>query len=178
MPLSVQLFFDTKTETAIGELWNKFSIHGICGYLAQSSSRPHVSLSVFEGIPEESACDVIKKFSEIFIPFELCFTAHGRFPKTKIIFLHPNMTNELIEKQIFIEENLIAAGAQVWPQYSKSLWIPHCTIAMYADLSKAQLIYDILDTLELPMHITVQEIGLVRFRPTIQIKSFKLAALQ
>jgi hypothetical protein len=174
MPLAVQLFFDPSSEIVVRSLWEKFSITGICGYLAQSSSRPHISLSVFDDIPEKFAVDVIQQFSMRFAKTELSFIIHGRFPKTKIIFLMPKLTIELIEMQKFIDEKLVAMGAKILPLYSRQSWVPHCSLAMQADLSKAQIIYDTLDTVKLPLRVNMQEIGLVRFSPTIHLKVYPL----
>ncbi|MBP6506573.1 MAG: 2'-5' RNA ligase family protein [Opitutaceae bacterium] len=176
MPLAIELFFDPATEAAIRSLWSALAAAGVCDHMANSHSRPHISLSVLEEMPEAELHRILNRFGATQPSLSLTLSVQGRFPHTAVAFLAPKPSVKLLAMQQWLHTELVRAGAVVSPLYLPSAWVPHCTLATKAALSATEKLTRILDDQALPATIRVESVGLVRFAPVIHLQDFRLCA--
>lgn len=176
MPLAIELFFDPAAEAAIRSLWSALAAGGICDHMANSHSRPHISLSVLEEMKETELNRILHRFVATHQGLPLNLSAQGRFPHTGIVFLAPKPSVKLLSMQQWLHTELVRAGAVVWPHYLPSAWVPHCTLTTGAGLADTEKLTRIIDAQELPATIRVEQAGLVRFQPVTHLQNFRLCA--
>ncbi len=169
MPLSVEMFLDDETEKAVRHLWAAIAAGGICDYMSTSGSRPHISLGVFDAGDEGRIAQMLDRLSGTAAPPRIRLSAHGRFPGTRVFFLAPSPTRELLAIQESVHGELDGLGVKVWPNYAPGEWYPHCTLAMNAADNTADRLEALVDRAVLPKETRIESMGLVRFRPVFHV---------
>lgn len=138
MALAVELYFDERTEKAIGALRDEIHAAGIGESESLKGSRPHISLSVVETDDPRLLADVVSGLSRGSAPSEIRLGALSSFASGQgVLFLSPVPSNSLLELHSRFHAGLLASGLTSRPFYRPGEWIPHCTLEM--GLSGAQL---------------------------------------
>jgi 2'-5' RNA ligase len=143
----------------------------------ESNSRPNITLAVYDD--KINNVELFKKeiedFAKTLCPFKLNLLNIGVFnTKEGVVFLQPKVTRELLdihEEFHRIMESFLEAE---WRYYLPDLWVPHCTMAI--DLNKEKLLQSVEVTSEMfkPMEVSIQGVGIVRFKPVEHISSYLL----
>ncbi len=181
MPYAVELFFDQRTDTAVRKLWRWLADEGISTYLASSDSVPHISLGGFDDLDGLQTAQVTETLQALAVstgPFPLTFTGIEGFVNAGVIFLAPEPSPELAGLHDRFCTALGNVRDRLWPLYTPGIWVPHCTVAIDVQPCSRHLVSEIRRALsehiELPWPLTVQRMGLVRFRPIEHQASFHL----
>ncbi len=181
MPYAVELFFDQRTDAAVRKLWRWLADEGISTYLASSDSIPHISLGGFDdldGLQTAQVTETLQALAESTGPFPATFTGIEGFVNTGVIFLALEPSPELVS----LHEGFCAALGNLrdslWPLYTPGRWVPHCTVAVEMLPCSRHLVDQVRRALsehiELPWPLTVERMGLVKFRPVEHKVSFPL----
>ncbi len=181
MPYAVELFFDQRTDTAVRRLWKWLADEGISTYLASSDSIPHISLGGFDDLDEMQTAQVtgvLQELSETTEPFPLTFAGIEGFVNKGVIFLAPEPSEFLSGLHGRFCDALGDLGSLLWPLYAPGTWAPHCTLAVELLPCSRHLVDQVRRALsehiELPWPLTVERMGMVKFRPIEHQVSFGL----
>lgn len=179
--MSIELFFDLASETALRALWNTLAEQDICSVQSISGARPHLSLSVFESLPEARLHELLRRVAHDFAVMPFQFTALGHFPRSGVTFLAPKPTLALLQIQERVHEELVRQKATIWEHYTPARWFPHCTLTMQAAPALLERIAQLADESSALAPATAASkqlatLGLVRIQiqPVTQLAEYAL----
>jgi 2'-5' RNA ligase len=171
MPYAVELFFDPASEKRIRAIWERLAAIGIT-YLHEGDSRPHVSLAVCDSIAIEPTIHLLDRFAGSTAGFPVTFVSLGIFPGAEpVVFFSPKVTIPLLELHWAFLESFEPMATNIWPNYSPSHWIPHCTLAAGCPPECFEEALEICRAEALPFTAEIVEIGFVEFRPVKPLHS-------
>jgi 2'-5' RNA ligase len=177
---SIGLYFDSKTDFLVREVWKILSEHQLSDYYLRSGNRPHITLAIFSETDIETAEQLLFDFSQSVTPFFLSFQQIGIFTGPDwAVFWAPVVTTKLLELHSDLHNKFGAFST--YPDftfYNPGKWIPHCGLAM--EIKEYQQIPEILElcrNLPPPHETEVTEIGLISFRPVNHLFTFPLSGI-
>ena len=177
MPYSVGLYFDTKTNALVRDVWKDLFEDGVADYYHVSGNRPHITLVMVPEIDLDQAVSVLRDVAERQPVFPLAFQQIGIFPGSKpVVFWGPVITEELLRLQRELYDRLAGFSSQAsFNFYKPDHWIPHCGLAMeIADEGVVPAIVQKCFALPNSHPAQVKEIGLISFRPVKEIITLPL----
>ena len=160
MALAVCLLFDRRSERAVRALWDRLESVGVPSLRSHTHGRhvPHVSYAVLRSwsLPEVSAA-LLRVGARP--PVELHFDGIGLFRRGRAWLLAAGSA-ELHAQQERVVEAITMTGAELHKHYQPGRWLPHCSVAPRAPLTKlptlAATIYDVL-----PMDTRLDRLALI-----------------
>ena len=175
MPYAVELYLDREAEDTVRGLWKRLFDANVAPYLWSSGARPHVSLAVFQDADPAMLSGLTGDFAQLARPQALSLSHIGIFLEPRpVVFLAPRVTPALLELNAFFHRQASDAGAVPWESYLPDRWVPHCTVA--ADLD-AREVHRAVQELRLgfrALTASLEEVGLVRFRPVETVAVYTL----
>lgn len=175
MPFAIEMFFDKNSEEKIRGIWRSLKESGICSYMNDSGSIPHITLSVFNKIDVADTDKRLTSFTESASKFSLLLLSIGAFPTEEgVLFLAPVVTEELLRFHKSFHNAFDDLKEDRWPYYMPGSWVPHCTLSI--DIGRER-VHEALDTVikkYRPLIIEVDRIGLVEFHPVNVLKEYTL----
>ncbi|WP_161979415.1 2'-5' RNA ligase family protein [Streptococcus sp. S784/96/1] len=132
---------DDQSNEMIREAWYQLKELSLSDYAYEVSDRePHITLASFEVDDIDSVTNTLDSQLDAVLPIEISFQSLGSFLGSRIVFLSPTKTPDLISLHNQIHEllkGIIAPDSQ----YASANWIPHVTIANRIDEEKVEKVY-------------------------------------
>jgi len=173
MPFAVETYFDRESEKRIRALSDRCATLG--GSAVIKETRPHISLGVADEVSHEKMEALLVSFARRHKPFEITLSAIGFFAVTpSIAYLSPKVDQSLLELHAEFFGEFTEGASGIWEHYSPRSWIPHCTLAAGLDARQCALVIEEVQRFVLPAACRITEIGVIRFRPVVPIRSFVL----
>lgn len=177
MGYAVELYFHPKTEQSIKSIWKVLYDKHISKYMYESNSRPHINLAAYDDKINnfELFTKEVEGFAKTLPPFKLNLLNIGVFNTEEgVVFLQPKVTRELLDIHEKFHRTMESFVEAEWRYYLPDLWMPHCTMAI--DLNKEKLLQsvEVISELFKPIEVSIQEVGIVRFKPVEHIASYLL----
>ena len=177
MPVAIELLFDKKSENVIRDIWKALYDEGVCRWLYESASIPHITLGVYnDGFGNISEMiNEVENFSIEMRQMNLQMSNIGLFNVDgSVIFISPKVTEELLEVHRKFHQQMNKYIKYSWEYYLHNLWIPHCAIAMNIDENLKLKCIDIVSKKFKPFFVSIEKIGIVKFKPIETISTFIL----
>ncbi len=176
MPFAFELFLDSVTEQLIREVWRRYAELGISSYLAESDSRPHVTMAVFDELTIEECQVLLNDFVARKRLITLEMSHLGLFYSAKnVVYLGPTVTEELLQLHRDFHRIFERFMEHEWDCYRRGRWVPHCTLGV--EIPKERLpeaVAAAMELIPLPLTCRVGEVGLIEFSPVRHLCSCKL----
>jgi 2'-5' RNA ligase len=145
-------------------------------HTASSGEKPHISLAVFDRLDVQSAQQKLSSFAKNNHAFPLTLLNLGVFPGVEnVLFLSPSWSGELLELHRKFHDLFASSTSEEWPYYKTDSWVPHCTLEEKVALAPLKEGLDLCSKINLPISVSVEEVGLVGFQPLRRLCSFKLS---
>ncbi len=160
MALAVCLLFDSRTDHAIRQLWQRLEDLGIRTLLSHTHGHhvPHLSYAVLRTFDVDKVYDAVDLLPDEG-PMTLHFDAIGMFRRGRC-WLVPAVTSDIAARQERVVQAVESTGADLHKHYQPGVWVPHCTVAPRTRLEElarlAAAVYDVL-----PLVATVESAALV-----------------
>jgi len=158
--LAVCLLFDRRSERAVRALWDRLERVGVPSLRSHTHGRhvPHVSYAVLRSWDLAEVSAALLGVGGL-PPVELSFDGVGLFRRGRAWLLAGGSV-ELHARQERIVEAITATGAELHQHYRPGRWLPHCSVAPRAPLTKlsvlAAAVYDVL-----PLDARLDQVALV-----------------
>lgn len=141
----------------------------------ESGSRPHISLAVYNNVDVALLSERLYKFLIGRKTVKLRFESISAFPTDPaVIFIAPGMTNELFTLHKNYHALMSGCLKDEWGYYLPDKWVPHCALAMDVPKLKVSNIIQHLTTDFQQFDFSIEEIGIVEFRPVNHLITYKL----
>jgi 2'-5' RNA ligase len=169
--MSIELFFDAASEAGLRTLAGALSDDAIVSEPLVSGARPHLTLSVFESLPELALGALIERVAADFAPLSIHFSAHGRFPRTGVTFLAPQPSLSMLLLQQRVHAELVRLNANVWEHYTPARWFPHCTLTLQSAPAMLERIARLVDAYDgaAPKHLPTLGLARILVEPIAQL---------
>lgn len=175
MPFAIELFLDDSSSDAIRQIWHELARTSVSPSMRDSGAHPHVTLVVADRVDVAGTERFLKEFAANEPALPLTFSSLGIFPADPAVaFLGPVVTPRLLDLHARFYRNVESLAQAPWPYYLPGRWVPHATLAMDLSIDAISSVVEASRRLPLPLHSRLVEIGLVEFRPTNQLASFRL----
>ena len=172
-PLAIGMYLDSDSEAAIRDIWKDLAEAGVTSYMLDSGDPPHVTLAICNELDTEEFEARLRSFAKELSPFAVTLSNVGIFPRG-VVFLAPTVTHKLLDIHSYFHRFVRDVSEPSWENYLLGRWVPHCTLAMDLDPNLVPKAVEICGRASLPMRGQIVEIGVVEFRPVVQLFSFKL----
>src|SRR5215510_11260342 len=170
---AVELLFDRRGDEAVRRVWR--ALGGPVE--ARQSARPHVTLAVYGRVAPAPFAAALASWAAAARPLDLRLASVGLFPgDARVIFFAPIVTIELLELHRGFHAALASVGQDPWALYRPGAWVPHCTLAMEIDPAALHRAVDAARDAPLPIDVRLSAVGLVEFRPVVELAEFPLGA--
>ena len=166
MRCAIQLVFDESIQSKLNNVRKLLNDNGVHDEAVELN---HISIADIE--IEESQIHQVKKillnFSQTHKSIKLTLNSAGSFmSKENVLFLTPTMTQELINYNDEIINELQEANIKCGKYYTKNNWQPHCTIAIRLNDEELFKGFKIVKCLNiLPLEVVVDKIDLLCYEP-------------
>jgi hypothetical protein len=175
MPFAFEMCFDGESDKKIMSIWEALVNNNLPSYMLEKMSKPHITLGIYDrmDIPEAGRllsdfCGGHKKFS-VFLAFIGTFIS-----KENVIFVAPNMTNELGTIHENFHAIFSAHNKSSWFYYLPSVWQPHCSMAIEVPDKDYMRSFEVIRKSFQPMQVTIESIGLVEYFPINVLHEYAL----
>ena len=122
--------FDTKTEQAVKDIWNKLSENSIISEEEKvEDPRPHITLANYYDLNQDEYIGLMDNYYEDQSIVNISLNTIGSFLNHPTIFLSPTITKELMELHTNHHDYFKKFNRYANPYYLPDQWIPHCTLA-------------------------------------------------
>lgn len=177
MPFAIELFLDDSSSEAIRQVWHELARTSVSPSMRDSEAHPHVTLVVADRVDVAGTERFLKEFAANEPALPLTFSSLGIFPTDPaVVFLGPVITPPLLDLHARLYQGVQSLVESPWPYYRPGRWVPHATLAMDLPVDAIPLVVEASRRLSLPLDGGLIEVGLVKFRPTNQLSSFRLRA--
>jgi 2'-5' RNA ligase len=129
----VAVYFDEPADRAVRALWRRLDQAGVGG--GPRVLPPHVTFAAAKAIPRRTRDALKAQLRTLAIP-HLWLSTLGTFPTTEdVLMLAAVVDSELLAVHSAIHD--VLAGQVQSPQayYMPGSWVPHCTLALGADVA-------------------------------------------
>ena len=131
MKYGIGLYFDGETEKKIMKLPCLLASRGITRRYLDMRVRPHIALAVFNDIEDVDRCSgLLAGYAESVGSFPVKFSSIGVFNNSKIVFLAPVVTFDLLEMNRKINDIFCFCDNTGSEYYLPGSWVPHCAVAL------------------------------------------------
>ncbi len=176
MPYAVVLYFDKQSGNTIKKVWESINASGMTANMQEAGIYPHITLAVFDQLacqPCESTLAELAAHTHL-IPLQLHHLGIFSHPEP-VVFVAPIPTIELLMFHQAVIQTLSVDGAAPRDIYQPGVWIPHCTLAIGFEQGKFPEMIELSMGLELPLDISIEQIGVVEYQPLKDIFKYDLA---
>lgn len=177
MIYAVELFFDSKSENKIQDIWNAFQEQSISTYMMDMGARPHITLGIFHDVDEASFTAKLQSFTSKYAGFSLRFSSLGIFTSPKAcLFLAPVITLPLLRMHHDLHTTFSDCDHKGWEYYLPDRWVPHC--AMDIALSSVGIEHSTSYMMDCftPFEAEVDAVGLVKVeKPVTYLSTLSLS---
>ncbi|MCB9688191.1 MAG: 2'-5' RNA ligase family protein [Alphaproteobacteria bacterium] len=165
---AVELYFDDQTEALVRRLWRLLADAGAEDSQHVLGLRPHLSLTVAEGVDTDGMREVLAEWAARTEPFAVTLSSIGVFPGERgVVFLAPTPRARLL--QVHADFQVAFAGflgkQQAW--YRPDRWVPHVTLAHVGGAARAGRVLATSWDQALPIEGRVVQVGLSKIRPSV-----------
>lgn len=177
MEYAVELYFDKVSEEIIKSMWKVLYDKGISEFMYESNSKPHISLAVYNDKLNnfEAFINKVRTLSEDIKSFELNLSNIGMFNTDEgVVFLSPKVTRDLLDIHEKFHDSMKDFSEYEWGYYQPDQWIPHCTMGIDLNQDKLLECIEVISSIFKPIKITVEKIGIIKFKPIQYITEFNL----
>ena len=168
MNYAVELYFDEESSVKIEHMRCILKNNGVT---VDEGTRPHITLAIFNDIQENILVEKVRDFSKTKLDMQLIMSSVGIFPTAEnVVFLAPKVTEQLLVFHDKFLEFMEDYNVNLNRFYDTDLWVPHCTLGIRMnddELVKAVRLLKINN--ELPILVSVMEIGILKFPPNEEI---------
>lgn len=172
MPYAIELYFDQKAAEQVGNIHNKLKRNGI---RIDEGTKPHVSLCIYQDIPEQAFTEELRLFARRTKPLGVSLSMVGTFQTERpVIFLSPTGTSGLFALHQAFHDNFAKYAEAVWDYYRPGIWVPHCTLCMDLSPDMYRRAMEMLEGVQLPIEATFEAVGILEFHPNKQLSVFEL----
>lgn len=174
---AVGLVPNAKLEHSIREIWRELRSAGIASNLLDDRGRPHLSLAVCGGLPQDFERE-FELFARGVRRMKLSLQAAGTFGVASgVVFLAPAITVELRGVHKSFHQSFGGRMDDCSGLYAPGNWVPHCTVAMGLEKGEICRAIGICAGERLPLEGMMTEAALMRFQSNsvISCTSFPLA---
>lgn len=176
MPYAVQLYLDSRTESAVRTMWEAVAACGVSSFLPDAGGRPHVTLAVSDTLDVTGLSDALQAIADARPAFRVVFSSVGVFPaQDTVVFLGAVVSRALLDLHDQVHEAVGAHTGTAWGHYLPERWVPLCTLAQRILPQQAPVALEACRP-PLPMFARAEEIGLVEFYPMRVLRTFGLPA--
>ncbi len=158
------MLFDSKTQARFYRLWEKARLHG--SRLTPESSTPHITLAVFDKIPENVLQRRLNSLAKKQRAFLLRFSTIGLFPTTKdVVFLSPVPSQELIKihRECHTLFQDFHRNGNLHKYFTPFLWNPHVTVATGLSASSLSPAIEAIKKEFVPFDASVEYLSFLQF---------------
>lgn len=128
MAVAVYLSLDPDAATKVAAVWEALARQSIGLDMRRYEIGAHVTLAVYDSIATDLLADRLAQLARRQPALTVSFPAVGLFPMTRVAFLAPRVTSELLNAcQTY--HRAMRDLATPWPYYRADQWVPHCTLA-------------------------------------------------
>jgi hypothetical protein len=180
MGYAIELPFDNIVQNAIIKIWRELKLKGYGIYLQDLGSKPHVALSVYDEVQDETTInEITRSFSEEIPSFDVEFEKYGTFDTNEgVVFVKIRKT-DIIEKYHEKLHKLSTDIGLVSNQYyTPENWFPHCTLGINIKSEHISDAINTASTFELPETARVYNVSAIRFRPVVSVCEYRLQKFQ
>jgi 2'-5' RNA ligase len=173
---AVGLLPDSGLEESIRAIWQRLRDAGISSNLLDDRGRPHLSLAVCTGLPEDFETG-FEMFARGIRSFPLSLQAAGTFSSDSgVVFLAPAVTADLTELHERFFDSFGSGLDGRSSLYSPGSWVPHCTVAMGLEPREICRAIGICADAGLPLEGSLVSAALLEFRESrvLSSKSWEL----
>ena len=175
MPYAVELFLDEASAGLVDRAWQELERSGVSSYLAQSASRPHITLAIYDSVDMAAIQEKLEALARQLSPFAVDLHGLGVFSgDADAVFLAATVTQRLLAMHSLCHKCLADACGPADLYYLPGNWVPHCTIAVDVSPSLTPKVVEICQRMDLPRKATIEHIGIVEFRPVRHLFCFPL----
>lgn len=159
MALAVCLLFDRRSDRAVRALWDRLEAVDVPSLRSHTHGRhvPHVSYAVLRTWQLDAVRDALAGLDGGAV--ELSFDGVGLFRRGRA-WLLGGVSADLVLRQERVVDAITATGAELHKHYLRGAWVPHCSLAPRAPLSRlpelAAAVYDVL-----PLHTRLDRAALI-----------------
>ncbi|HYP37144.1 MAG TPA: 2'-5' RNA ligase family protein [Stellaceae bacterium] len=166
-----------ETGWRLREYWSKFSRFERAPSMVALDHPPHVTLAVYDSIPERQLSEVLRSVFGVHPPLRLRFNKLAFFEMPELVFwAAPEQSEQLLHAHSAIHELI-----DPWlcrSHYQPGVWVPHCTLATQVTAgNKEEAIALAAGTIE-PFEVLFDKAECVEFYPirTIDECALSMAA--
>ncbi len=180
MTYGVECSFNRETDEYIHKLWKDFKDQGICDFMVDSQSTPHIAFAVFSEVNINELEELLNEFTLEQSKIDLNLSYIGTFPTDEgVVFLAPKVTNELLDSHRKLHEALSSCSfdEKQWDYYKPDFWVPHCIMAEKVSESKALEALKYLRSVYKPKKLTLERMFIAEYeedKPVNKRLSFNL----
>lgn len=140
-------------------------------------ARPHISMALFvPPVDEQVLVDMAERLAGLVPRFRLYLSAVAVFPgEGGAIYLAPSIVPELTAAHELAHDLIVEAHLPTDPLYLSERWVPHCTILMGVPDHIIGLQVETLLKSEACGWVDIVSVGVIAFRPVVEIAQFGLA---
>ena len=176
MPFAVALFMDAGSSDAIRAAWRMVGATGLARSMDEGDATPHLTLAICERLDVDAAARALAGFAAERAALPVMFSTVGAFPTDPTaVYLAPEPSSELLAAHRRVHDALTPLGEDFWRYYLPGLWSPHCTLAEGVPGRTVPKVIDACSGLTLPLRGSLDELGMVEFRPIHYLGRFRLA---
>lgn len=172
MNYAIELYFDDISSTKVDSIRHLLRSNNVT---VDFGTMPHISLAIFSDVDENDLVEEITNFSKREIDLHLDLSYLGIFPiRESVIFLAPKVTQQLLVFHRDFLQYMSNFSANLSKYYGIDLWVPHCTLGIH--MSDDELVNAtrlIKNNIDLPIPVTIKEIGILSFPPNKQVFTTK-----
>jgi hypothetical protein len=175
MPFAIHVYFDAASESLMRGVREELARCGVSYSNYGPTSRPHLSLALYDELDIAACVSRLKMFAEMFSPFALTISSLGIFPTgNACLFVAPTVTQRLLDVHAYIHQLLEDAGTASLTNFVPGSWIPYCSLAPAIDARFIPQAIAIGMAIPLPLYCRVEEIGVVECWPVKHLYSCSL----
>ncbi len=166
MPFAVVFYLDEKRADPIRQITRELARQGVAPYLHESDIPPHITLAIYEQLNCQPCEEKIAHLASQTHGFDLTFSFLGIFQTNNpVVFTAPTVTQDLLKYHREIHALLKKDAVDAWQLYEPGVWVPHCSLAVDFEPDMFAKAIQICRSLDLPLTIQVESIGVVQFEP-------------
>lgn len=173
---AVELYFDEETENGVRRLWRALADAGTEDSQHALGLRPHLSVTVAEGVDTEDMRDLMADWAARTPTFPVTLSSIGVFPGERgVVFLAPTPTSLLLGIHADFQAAFAPVLGRQQAYYRVGRWVPHVTLAHVGGAARAGRVLTASWDQGLPIEGRVVQVGLSKVRPSVLRYLFPLA---
>lgn len=123
---AVEIFMDSDIEGNVRKKWEGLSEEDITSNMIDMDIRPHITLAVYENLPEIEFHELFNEFNERLSKININLDILGTFPFSGTIFMSPTVTTELLDLHNEFHKYFHSYNSLCNEYYLPGKWNSHC----------------------------------------------------